>query len=106
MTLCVRSAGSNQWRGLRSRFDVRWRHFLVRHSKPKSKNSSQNGAAANRNLASPNSSRHKSVVGLSGIVKRAMDVMVSSAALVVLSPLLAVIALAIRMTDGGSVLYR
>jgi len=35
-----------------------------------------------------------------------MDVMVSSAALVVFSPLLAIIALAIRVTDGGSVLYR
>jgi Undecaprenyl-phosphate glucose phosphotransferase len=45
------------------------------------------------------------VSGWSGLVKRALDVMLSAAGLVVLLPLLPVIALIIRMTDGGSVLY-
>src|SRR5438094_105037 len=106
MTLRVRSADLNRWRGLPSRFDVRWRCFLVRPSKPRSKNSSQNGSAASRNPASPNSSRHKSVAGLAGTVKRAADVILASAALVLLSPLLAIIALAVRAGDGRSVLYR
>jgi Undecaprenyl-phosphate glucose phosphotransferase len=45
------------------------------------------------------------VSGWSGLVKRALDVMLSAAGLVVLLPLLPLIALIIRMTDGGSVLY-
>ena len=40
------------------------------------------------------------------LAKRAMDVVLSSFALVVLSPLLSLLALAVRLTSGGPVLYR
>ena len=43
---------------------------------------------------------------MSGFVKRAIDVTVSGAALILLAPVLAVIALAVRRTDGGPILYR
>ena len=45
------------------------------------------------------------VSGWSGLVKRALDVMLSAAGLVVLLPFLPIVALIIRMTDGGPVLY-
>ncbi|KQY50146.1 sugar transferase [Nocardioides sp. Root140] len=41
-----------------------------------------------------------------GLVKRIFDVVVASAMLVVLSPLMALIALAIKLQDGGPVFYR
>ncbi len=44
--------------------------------------------------------------GLNVVVKRVMDVVLSAAALLVLSPLMAVIALLIRLTSPGPVLYR
>jgi Undecaprenyl-phosphate glucose phosphotransferase len=44
--------------------------------------------------------------GLDGIAKRTMDVMVAGAALVVLSPLFAAVALAIRAESPGPVLFR
>jgi lipopolysaccharide/colanic/teichoic acid biosynthesis glycosyltransferase len=40
-----------------------------------------------------------------GVAKRSIDIAVSVTALVVLSPFLALIALAIKLQDGGSVLY-
>ena len=52
---------------------------------------------------------HLSQVPLTGwmsLVKRTVDVAISGAALVLLSPLYAAIALAIRLSDGGPVLYR
>jgi exopolysaccharide biosynthesis polyprenyl glycosylphosphotransferase len=45
------------------------------------------------------------VSGWSGLVKRGLDVMLSAAGLVVLLPVLPIVALIIRMTDGGPVLY-
>jgi exopolysaccharide biosynthesis polyprenyl glycosylphosphotransferase len=45
------------------------------------------------------------VSGWSGLVKRALDVTLSAAGLVVLLPVLPIVALIIRMTDGGPVLY-
>jgi exopolysaccharide biosynthesis polyprenyl glycosylphosphotransferase len=42
----------------------------------------------------------------SRLVKRAMDVMVASAALVVLSPLLAIVAVAVKLDSRGPVLFR
>jgi Undecaprenyl-phosphate glucose phosphotransferase len=44
--------------------------------------------------------------GLNVVVKRAMDVVLSALALVVLSPLMAVIALLIKLTSPGPVFYR
>lgn len=44
--------------------------------------------------------------GLSMVVKRAMDVVLASAAIVMLAPLMAAIALAIKLTSPGPVLYR
>jgi Undecaprenyl-phosphate glucose phosphotransferase len=46
------------------------------------------------------------LTGWMSLVKRALDIAMSGAALVLLSPLYAVIALAIRLSDGGPVLYR
>jgi len=46
------------------------------------------------------------MTGWMSLVKRTLDVAISAGALVVLSPLLAVIAAAIRLSDGGPVLYR
>lgn len=44
--------------------------------------------------------------GVAHLAKRAMDVVVSAAALVVLAPVFALVALAIRLDDGGPVLFR
>jgi Undecaprenyl-phosphate glucose phosphotransferase len=46
------------------------------------------------------------LTGWMSLVKRTLDVTISAAALVALSPLLAAIAAAIRLSDGGPVLYR
>ena len=46
------------------------------------------------------------LTGWMSLVKRALDLAISAAALAVLSPLLAAIAVAIRLSDGGPVLYR
>jgi Undecaprenyl-phosphate glucose phosphotransferase len=46
------------------------------------------------------------LTGWMSLVKRTLDLAISAAALVVLSPLLAAIAAAIRLSDGGPVLYR
>jgi Undecaprenyl-phosphate glucose phosphotransferase len=46
------------------------------------------------------------MTGWMSLVKRTLDLAISSAALVVLSPLLGAIAAAIRLSDGGPVLYR
>jgi lipopolysaccharide/colanic/teichoic acid biosynthesis glycosyltransferase len=43
---------------------------------------------------------------VSGAVKRALDLVLASAALVVLAPLLAVIAIAVRLTSPGPALFR
>jgi Undecaprenyl-phosphate glucose phosphotransferase len=44
--------------------------------------------------------------GLNVVVKRTMDVVISSLALIVLSPLMALIALAVKMTSRGPVFFR
>jgi Undecaprenyl-phosphate glucose phosphotransferase len=52
---------------------------------------------------------HLTQVPLSGwmsLVKRVLDIAIASIALVILSPLLAVIALAIRLSDRGPIFYR
>jgi len=46
------------------------------------------------------------LTGWMSLVKRTLDVAISGAALVLLSPLLAAIGAAIRLSDGGPVLYR
>jgi Undecaprenyl-phosphate glucose phosphotransferase len=46
------------------------------------------------------------ITGWNRIAKRGMDLLLAAAGLVVLSPLLGLIALAIRLTSRGSVLYR
>ena len=78
----------------------------MKPSKPKFGDLLRTGSKANRFPASRNFSRHKSVTGFSGFVKRYIDVAVSAAALIVFAPAFAAIALAVRFTDGGSVLYR
>lgn len=47
----------------------------------------------------------RAVLGGAAALKRCLDVLVSLAALVLLSPLLALVALAIKATDGGPVLF-
>lgn len=69
-------------------------------------NSLPDGQAFNWSPGSRSASRHKSVVGVSGFAKRCVDVLIAAPALLLLSPLLALIAIAIRLTDGGPVLYR
>ena len=49
---------------------------------------------------------HRSVRGLGGMAKRALDVTLSALGLLLLSPLFAAIALILRITDGAPVLYR
>jgi exopolysaccharide biosynthesis polyprenyl glycosylphosphotransferase len=78
----------------------------VKPSKPKFGNSSSGEPVSSRKLGSIGFSRHSSITGVSGFAKRAIDVLVALIALVVLSPLLVVIAIAVRLTDGGAVLYR
>jgi len=46
------------------------------------------------------------LTGWAGLVKRSLDVAISGTSLLVLSPLLAAIAAAIRLEDGGPVFYR
>jgi exopolysaccharide biosynthesis polyprenyl glycosylphosphotransferase len=53
-----------------------------------------------------NSYLHRSVSGAPGFLKRSMDVVLSLTGLIVLSPVFAIIALAVRLTDNGPVLYR
>jgi len=45
-------------------------------------------------------------VGGAKLLKRALDIVVSLAMLIVLSPLFAVVALCIKLTDGGPVIFR
>ena len=100
------SASLKQWVGLQSRYDIEWRDFLVKPSKPKFGNSSQPESKRNRNVRASQLSPHKSVTGFAGATKRAADVIVSAATLILLAPALAVIAAVVRLSDGGSVLYR
>ncbi len=64
-----------------------------------------NGSQGNRKLALTSSSPHKSIEGLSGFLKRFIDVTGSIAGLILFSPLLVFIALAVRVMDGGSIFY-
>ncbi len=50
--------------------------------------------------------RDPAIDGLQRILKRVMDIVIASAALLLLSPLLLLISLAIKLEDGGAVLYR
>ncbi len=50
--------------------------------------------------------RDPAIDGLNRILKRVMDIVVSATALLLLSPLLLLVALAIKLEDGGPVLYR
>ena len=59
-----------------------------------------------RPLELPKFSRHKSVRGLSGFLKRCFDVGGAVAALVFLSPLFALIAISVRLSGRGPILYR
>jgi lipopolysaccharide/colanic/teichoic acid biosynthesis glycosyltransferase len=51
-------------------------------------------------------SRHKSLTGFQGGLKRLIDIAAAGAAIVLLSPLLLVIAAVIRILDGAPILYR
>jgi exopolysaccharide biosynthesis polyprenyl glycosylphosphotransferase len=53
-----------------------------------------------------NSNPHRSISGASGFLKRSIDVVLSSAALILLAPVCAIIALAVRLSDKGAVFYR
>jgi lipopolysaccharide/colanic/teichoic acid biosynthesis glycosyltransferase len=78
----------------------------VKPSKPGFGNSSPGGPVSNPRIGSSPFNRHKAIAGLTGLAKRAIDVVLAGAALLLLSPLFGVIALAIRLSDGGSILYR
>ena len=65
------------------------------------------GASNARHTAEfPKFSRHKSIRGLPGVIKRCFDIVCATAALILLSPLFVLIAILIRMEDGSSVFYR
>src|SRR5262249_25147622 len=78
--------------------------FLVSHSRQSLNTSLKTMPRALRGL-SP-AKPHRSVAGLHGSLKRACDIFMSVIALLVLSPLLALIAVAVKLTDCGSILYR
>ena len=80
--------------------------FLVKTSRPEFGNSSPSDSKRNQTLASPSPGPHKSVRGFSGVLKRFFDVAIAVVSLIVLSPLFVLIALIVRMTDGGPILYR
>ena len=46
------------------------------------------------------------ITGVAGIIKRALDVFIAGLALVLLSPLLAILAILIKFQDGGPAFYR
>ena len=49
---------------------------------------------------------HKSLAGANRFAKRGLDIGLSLAGLIILSPLLVLIAAVVKLSDGGSVLYR
>jgi exopolysaccharide biosynthesis polyprenyl glycosylphosphotransferase len=77
----------------------------VERSRQTSGKSSQTTPAKPRLAGSP-FGPHKSLVGPAGFLKRAIDVSASATGLVVLAPVLAAIAVIVRFTDGGAILYR
>lgn len=77
----------------------------MKHSRPRFGNSSQGGPASNRKLGSA-VGRHKAVAGVTGFTKRTVDVILAGVGLVVLAPVLAILAIAVRITDSGPALFR
>jgi putative colanic acid biosynthesis UDP-glucose lipid carrier transferase len=77
----------------------------VQSSTPKFGNSSPEGWRSGRSGTSE-INRHRAVAGFGGFAKRAIDVVFALAGLIALSPLLVVIALAIRLSDGGPAFSR
>lgn len=78
----------------------------MKPSKPGFGNSSQSGAKKGRNAATSRFKPHESIAGWPGLIKRTADVVLSAVALVLLAPALGVVAVAVRLTDGGRVFYR
>jgi len=78
----------------------------VKHSRPRFGHSSHDGPAFNRRTGFGSYSPHNSVGGKTGFIKRTVDVVLAGLGLVLLLPFLAIVALAIRVTDGGGVFYR
>jgi lipopolysaccharide/colanic/teichoic acid biosynthesis glycosyltransferase len=78
----------------------------VKTFKPEFENSSAGASKATRPRPFQKFSSHKSIRGFSGFAKRALDLSGAAAGLVCLSPLMALIAILVRLSDGGSVLYR
>jgi lipopolysaccharide/colanic/teichoic acid biosynthesis glycosyltransferase len=63
-------------------------------------------ASAAERMELDGSSRRLPIAGVQRILKRALDVVVSTALLVVLSPLVAVLGVLVKLQDGGPVFYR
>src|SRR3954467_10957256 len=103
MTLCVLYADWKRWRGPKNRCAGMWRHFLVKPSKQRFKNSSATGSITRTGRGSRSITRHNSLTGVPGILKRGFDVIGAGSALLLLAPLFAIVAIAIRMSDGGSI---
>jgi putative colanic acid biosynthesis UDP-glucose lipid carrier transferase len=78
----------------------------VKPSKTKFGDSSANEPASGSQVELTNFRPHESLTGLTGFAKRALDIVVAGSALIILSPVLAVIAIAIRLSDRGPALYR
>lgn len=78
----------------------------MKPSKQRFGNSSRSGSKTSATPLSLNASGHKSVSGLQGFFKRSIDLAVSAAALIILAPAFAVIAIAVYFNGRGPVLYR
>jgi exopolysaccharide biosynthesis polyprenyl glycosylphosphotransferase len=78
----------------------------VKPSKHNFENSSRNELATRLIFKRASSSPHDSLTGISGFIKRVLDVAGALAALLVLAPIFAIIALAVRLEGGRPVFYR
>lgn len=63
-------------------------------------------ASAAERMELDGSSRRLPIAGVQSILKRALDVVASTALLVVLSPLVVVLGVLVKLQDGGPVFYR
>lgn len=92
--------------GLQTRCDRTWRHFLVTRSRSEYENSYKNRRRIRNAGRTASFSTHRSVCGWTGNLKRSGDLLFASIALIVLSPLFLLIALAVLAVNGKPIFYR
>src|SRR5579884_819284 len=104
-TLLGRLNGSSKRSGRRSRFLREWRSSRVQILK-ETFVQSLSPIYLSPSTVAWQELRHSSVAGRTGSTKRMLDISLSLAGLILLAPVLAVIAVLIKLQDNGSVLYR